>query len=54
MFTELKAACCFAPAVEIHDSPDDEIASVGEWIANQLTLGLQPEEIRVFVRDRPF
>ncbi len=42
-----------APAVEIHDSPDDEIASVGEWIANHLTLGLQPEEIGVFVRDRP-
>ena len=42
-----------APAVEVHDSPEDEVESVGEWIANHLTLGLQPEEIGVFVRDRP-
>ncbi len=42
-----------APVVEVHDSPEDEVESVGEWIANHLTMGLQPEEIGVFVRDRP-
>jgi mRNA-degrading endonuclease RelE of RelBE toxin-antitoxin system len=42
-----------APVVEIHDSPEDEIEAVGEWIVNRLTDGLQPEEIGVFVRDRP-
>jgi superfamily I DNA/RNA helicase len=40
-----------APAVKVHDSPEDEIESVGEWIANHLTSGLQPEEMGVFVRD---
>ncbi len=42
-----------APIVEIHDSPDDELESVAEWIANHLTMNLQPDEIGVFVRDRP-
>lgn len=42
-----------APIVEIHDSPDDERESVAEWIANHLTMNLQPDEIGVFVRDRP-
>ncbi len=39
------------PVVEVYDSPDDEIEAVGEWIANRLTDGFQPEEIGVFVRD---
>ena len=40
-----------APAVKVHDSPEDEIEAVAEWIANHLTSGLQPEEMGVFVRD---
>lgn len=41
-----------APTVEIYDSPEDEVEAVGEWIADHLGRGLQPEEIGVFVRDR--
>ncbi|MBE9138790.1 AAA family ATPase, partial [Nodosilinea sp. LEGE 07088] len=41
-----------APAVEIHDSPEDEMEFVGAWIAKRLSMGLQPDEIGVFVRDR--
>ncbi len=42
-----------APAVEIYDSPEEEVEAVGEWIAKHLANGLHPEEIGVFVRDRP-
>lgn len=41
------------PVVEIHDDPDSEIQYVGKWIADRLISGLHPEEIGVFVRDRP-
>jgi mRNA-degrading endonuclease RelE of RelBE toxin-antitoxin system len=40
------------PVVEVYDSPEEEIEAIGEWIANRLTAGFQPEEIGVFVRDR--
>jgi len=39
-----------APVTELYDNPEDELQAVGEWIANRLTSGLQPEEIGVFVR----
>ena len=39
-----------APSIEIHDDPEKEAEAVGEWIANRLTAGLQPDEIGVFVR----
>ena len=42
-----------APIIEIHDDLETEIELVGEWIANRLTSGIQPEEIGVFVRDNP-
>ncbi len=42
-----------APAIEIYADPDNEIASVSQWIAHHLKAGIQPEEIGVFVRDRP-
>lgn len=42
-----------APIIEIYDDPETEIEWVGEWIANRLTSGIQPEEIGVFVRDNP-
>jgi superfamily I DNA/RNA helicase len=38
------------PDLEIYDDIETEIQAVGEWIANRLTEGLQPEEIGVFVR----
>jgi superfamily I DNA/RNA helicase len=38
------------PEVEICDDPEAEIEVVGEWLANRLTDGLQPDEIGVFVR----
>lgn len=41
------------PTIEIYDDLDQETEAVGEWIANRLTAGLQPDEIGVFVRDTP-
>ncbi|MEP0924834.1 3'-5' exonuclease [Leptolyngbya sp. ST-U4] len=41
------------PVIEIYDNPETEIEAVGEWIADRLTSGIQPEEIGVFVRDHP-
>lgn len=41
------------PVVRIYDDPATEIAAVGEWIADRLQTGMQPEEIGVFVRDYP-
>lgn len=38
------------PEIEICSDPDAEIHYVGEWLANRLTDGIQPEEIGVFVR----
>jgi len=42
-----------APKIEICDDPDAETLTVGRWIADRLKSGLQPDEIGVFVRDRP-
>ena len=42
-----------APTIEICDDPATEVELVGEWIANRLTSGMQPDEIGVFVRDQP-
>ena len=39
-----------APEIEICDDADAEIQLVSEWIADQLTHGIQPDEIGVFVR----
>jgi len=39
-----------APEVELCDDPEAEIDYVGEWLANRLTDGIQPDEIGVFVR----
>jgi len=41
-----------APVIELYDDPEEEIQAVGEWIANRLTSGLQPEEVGVFVRSQ--
>lgn len=41
------------PQIERYDAADTEIAAVGNWITDRLNAGLQPEEIGVFVRDRP-
>ena len=38
------------PQIKIYDDADSECKSVGEWIADRLTDGLQPDEIGVFVR----
>lgn len=40
------------PEVTICDDIDDEIQLVGEWIANRIAAGIQPEEIGVFVRSQ--
>jgi superfamily I DNA/RNA helicase len=40
------------PVVAVYDSPEMEVEAIGEWIANRLTAGFQPEEIGVFVRDQ--
>jgi len=40
------------PTISVCDDAEGEIEAVGEWIANRLAAGLQPEEIGVFVRDR--
>ncbi|MCY7276619.1 MAG: hypothetical protein LH702_23515 [Phormidesmis sp. CAN_BIN44] len=34
-----------APTIEIFDDSETEIGSVGEWIANRLTSGMQPVEL---------
>jgi len=39
-----------APLIKIYDTPEEEVEAIGEWIANHLTSGLQPEEIGIFVR----
>ena len=39
-----------APEIEICDDAAAETDHVGEWLANRLTDGLQPDEIGVFVR----
>ena len=39
-----------APEVKICDDPAAEIDCVGEWLANCLTDGIQPDEMGVFVR----
>jgi superfamily I DNA/RNA helicase len=41
------------PAIEICDDSDAESRTVGKWIAERLKSGLQPDEIGIFVRDRP-
>jgi superfamily I DNA/RNA helicase/mRNA-degrading endonuclease RelE of RelBE toxin-antitoxin system len=41
------------PTIEICDDPEAETRIVGKWIAERLKSGLQPDEIGVFVRDRP-
>ncbi len=41
------------PTIEICDDPEAETWTVGKWIADRLKSGLQPDEIGVFVRDRP-
>lgn len=38
------------PQIKICDDAHSEIQSVGKWIADRLTDGLQPDEIGVFVR----
>lgn len=39
------------PQIEICDHPDTEAQLVGQWIADRLKSGLQPDEIGVFVRE---
>ena len=41
-----------APKIQICDDANSERQSVGMWIADRLTDGLQPDEIGVFVRSR--
>lgn len=41
------------PQISICDDPDTESQVVGQWIADRLKSGLQPDEIGVFVRDIP-
>ena len=40
------------PVIGRFESPDAEIAAVGEWVAAALSDGFAPSEIGVFVRDR--
>jgi superfamily I DNA/RNA helicase len=42
-----------APEIKILDDDDAEGEYVAQWIANHLANGIQPEEIGVFVRDKP-
>jgi len=42
-----------APTIKILDDDDTESEYVAQWIANHLANGIQPEEIGVFVRDKP-
>ena len=39
-----------APTIRVLDDPDREATAVGEWIADRLKGGIQPNEIGVFVR----
>ncbi|MFN9468264.1 MAG: 3'-5' exonuclease [Pseudanabaena sp.] len=42
-----------APEIKILDDDDAEGEYVAQWIANHLANGIQPDEIGVFVRDKP-
>jgi len=42
-----------APTIKILDDEDEESEYVAQWIAKHLANGIQPEEIGVFVRDKP-
>jgi superfamily I DNA/RNA helicase len=42
-----------APEIKILDDDDAESEYVAQWIAKHLASGIQPEEIGVFVRDKP-
>ena len=41
------------PTIGIFDDEDAESEAVAKWIANHLSNGIQPEEIGIFVRDKP-
>ena len=41
------------PLIGLFDNADEEIESVGAWIAARIQSGLQPHEIGVFVRSNP-
>jgi hypothetical protein len=41
------------PLIEISPDTTAEINTVGDWIATRLAEGIPPEEIGVFVRDKP-
>lgn len=38
------------PTIRVLDSPEDEIQSVGEWLAGLREAGVMPQEIGIFVR----
>ena len=38
------------PTIMVFDTQEDEIASVSQWILDQMTEGMKPHEIGVFVR----
>lgn len=43
------------PEIHLADSPEDEVAIIGEWIEARLADGLRPHEVAVFVRsDKQF
>lgn len=39
------------PVIKVCDDEDSEAQSAGQWIADRLKAGLQPEEIGVFIRN---
>ena len=41
-----------APRIDTFDDPDQEASAVGDWIAERLKDGFQPQEIGVFVRSQ--